>query len=51
MRYDARRVNLTTHTLVLEEVMKKFSILPIRFSTISDSYDESKILEILEKRI
>jgi hypothetical protein len=49
MRYDARRVNLTTHTLVLEEVMKKFSILPIRFSTISDSYDESKILEILEK--
>lgn len=49
MRYEARRVNLTSHTLVLEEVMKKFSILPIRFSTISDSYDESKILEILEK--
>ncbi|MFT4669270.1 MAG: hypothetical protein ACI9HJ_000842 [Ulvibacter sp.] len=49
MRYEARRVNLTTHTLVLEEVMKKFSVLPIRFSTISGSYDESKILEILEK--
>jgi DNA repair photolyase len=49
MRYEARRVNLTTHTLVLEEVMKKFSILPIRFSTISGSYDESKILKILEK--
>ena len=49
MRYEARRVNLTAHSLVLEEVMKQFSILPIRFSTISGSYDESKILKILEK--
>ncbi|MEI6141338.1 MAG: GvpL/GvpF family gas vesicle protein [Mariniphaga sp.] len=49
MRYEARRVNLTAHQLVLEEVMKQFSILPIRFSTISGSYDESKILTILEK--
>jgi hypothetical protein len=49
MRYEARRVNLTGHALVLEEVMKQFSVLPIRFSTISGSYDESKILKILEK--
>lgn len=49
MRYEARRINLTAHSLVLEEVMKQFSILPIRFSTISESYDESKILAILEK--
>ena len=49
MRYEARRVNLTAHSLVLEEVMKQFSVLPIRFSTISGSYDESKILKILEK--
>jgi hypothetical protein len=49
MRYEARRVNLTAHSLVLEEVMKQFSILPIRFSTISGSYNESKILKILEK--
>ena len=49
MRYEARRVNLTTHQLVLEEVMKQFSVLPIRFSTISGSYDEIKILNILEK--
>jgi hypothetical protein len=49
MRYEARRINLTAHSLVLEEVMKQFSILPIRFSTISGSYDESKILAILEK--
>jgi hypothetical protein len=49
MRYEARRVNLTAHSLVLEEVMKQFSILPIRFSTISESSDESKILTILER--
>jgi len=49
MRYEARRVNVTAHALVLEEVMKQFSILPIRFSTISGSYDESKIVRILEK--
>ena len=49
MRYEARRVNLTAHSLVLEEVMKRFSILPIRFSTISGSYEESKIVSILEK--
>lgn len=49
MRYEARRVNLTAHSLVLEEVMKKSSILPIRFSTISGSYEESKILTILER--
>jgi len=49
MRYEARRVNVTAHALVLEEVMKQFSILPIRFSTISGSFDESKIVSILEK--
>lgn len=49
MRYEARRVNLTAHSLVLEEVMKHFSLLPIRFSTISESLDESKIIKILEK--
>jgi len=49
MRYEARRVNLTAHQLVLEAVMKDFSILPIRFSTISGSYNETKILSILEK--
>jgi hypothetical protein len=50
IRYEARRINLTAHSLVIEEVMKQFSVLPIRFSTISGSYDESKILSILEKQ-
>lgn len=49
MRYDARRVNLTAHQLVLEEVMKHFSILPIRFSTISSTLNQNKIVAILEK--
>ncbi len=49
MRYEARRVNITAHELVLEEVMKEFCVLPIRFSTISDSYDQSKVIRILEK--
>jgi hypothetical protein len=49
MRYEARRVNLTAHQLTLEEVMKRFSVLPIRFSTISSTYDQSKIVRILEK--
>ncbi len=49
MRYEARRTNLLAHQLVLEEVMKNFSILPIRFSTISESYNQSKIVNILEK--
>lgn len=49
LRYEARRVNLTAHQLVLEEVMKRFCVLPIRFSTISDTYDQSKIKRILER--
>ncbi len=49
MRYEARRVNLTAHQLTLEEVMKRFCVLPIRFSTISGTYDQAKIVKILEK--
>jgi hypothetical protein len=49
MRYEARRVNLTAHQLTLEKVMKQFSVLPIRFSTISSTYDQAKIVKILEK--
>lgn len=49
MRYEARRINLTAHELVLEAVMKRFCVLPIRFSTISDSYDQLKIMRILER--
>ena len=47
--YEARRVNMITHEKVLEEVMKQFTVLPVRFSTISEYDDDAGILRILEK--
>jgi hypothetical protein len=47
--YEARRVNMIAHEKVLEEVMKHFTVLPVRFSTISEHDDDSGILKILEK--
>jgi len=49
IQYEVRRVNMTTHEKVLEEVMKRFSVLPVRFSTISEHNDDAGILKILEK--
>jgi len=49
IQYEVRRVNMTTHEKVLEEIMKNFSVLPVRFSTISEHDDDSGILKILEK--
>jgi len=48
IQYEARRVNMTTHEKVLEDVMKEFSVLPVRFSTISEHDDDAGILRILE---
>jgi hypothetical protein len=48
IQYEARRVNMTAHEKVLEEVMKQFTVLPVRFSTISEYNDDSGILKILE---
>ena len=47
--YEARRINMITHEKVLEEVMKKFTVLPVRFSTISEHNDDAGILRIIEK--
>ena len=49
IQYEARRVNMTTHEKVLEDVMQKFTVLPVRFSTISEHDDDTGILRILEK--
>jgi hypothetical protein len=49
IQYEARRVNMITHENVLEEVMKQFTVLPVRFSTISEHNDDAGILRILEK--
>ncbi|MCZ7664878.1 MAG: GvpL/GvpF family gas vesicle protein [Thermoleophilia bacterium] len=35
VRYEARRRNLMAHTRVLEEVMRDFTVLPVRFGTIA----------------
>jgi len=48
IQYEVRRINMTTHEKVLEEIMKKFTVLPVRFSTISEHDDDSGILKILE---
>ncbi|MDP2723556.1 MAG: GvpL/GvpF family gas vesicle protein [Bacteroidales bacterium] len=49
IQYEARRVHMIAHQKALEEVMKNFTVLPVRFSTISEQDDDSGILRILEK--
>lgn len=49
IEYQARRANMIAHENVLEEVMKQFTVLPVRFSTISEHSDDAGILRILEK--
>jgi hypothetical protein len=46
--YEARRVNMITHEKVLEEVMKQFAVLPVRFSTISENSGDEGVLKIIE---
>jgi len=40
---------MIAHEKVLEEVMKQFTVLPVRFSTISENSDDEGILRIIEK--
>ena len=47
VEYPVRRDNMMAHQKVLEEVMKKFTLLPVRFCTIAE--DEEKIKEKLLK--
>jgi hypothetical protein len=39
IEYDSTRRNMMTHQLVLEEVMKRFSVLPVRFGTTAADSD------------
>jgi hypothetical protein len=48
IQYDARRANLIAHEIVLEEVMKRHTVLPVRFSTITDTSDDAAVVRILE---
>lgn len=47
--YEARRVNMIAHEKVLEEVMRHLTVLPVRFSTISECSDDTGVLKILEQ--
>ena len=47
-QYEARRLNMIAHQKVLEKVMKNFSVLPVRFSTISPYDNDDAIVQILK---
>ena len=46
-KYSIARENLIPHERAIEEVMKAFTVLPVRFATIAA--DEEKVKRILEK--
>lgn len=45
--YAVSRENMLAHERAIEEVMKKYTVLPVRFCTIAQ--DEDKVKKILEK--
>jgi Gas vesicle synthesis protein GvpL/GvpF len=42
IEYENSRRNMMAHTLVLEEIMKEFDLLPVRFGTIAPDADTIK---------
>jgi len=48
MEYDSSRRNMMTHTRVQEEVMERYSILPVRFNTVAP--DAEKVPQLLKDR-
>jgi len=46
-KYSVARENLIPHERAIEEVMKAYTVLPVRFATIAE--DEKKVKTILEK--
>jgi len=47
-RYVVSRENMLAHEMVIEEVMKEFTVLPVRFCTIASDADE--IRNLLDRR-
>jgi hypothetical protein len=47
MKYAVSRENTIAHERAIEEVMKAYTVLPVRFATIAE--DEEKLKKILEK--
>ncbi|MEI6758099.1 MAG: GvpL/GvpF family gas vesicle protein [Chlorobium sp.] len=48
IQYEARRANMIAHQKVLEKVMEQFSVLPVRFSTITTQDNDESIIKILK---
>ena len=46
IKYPCRRDNMLAHEVAIEEVMKEYTVLPVRFNTIAE--DEEKVRKILE---
>ncbi|MDP2831603.1 MAG: GvpL/GvpF family gas vesicle protein [Candidatus Omnitrophota bacterium] len=44
--YSVSRENMLTYEKAIEEIMKKYTVLPVRFNTIAE--DEDKVQKILE---
>jgi len=47
IRYNVSRENMLAHEKAIEEVMKEYTVLPVRFATITE--DLEKVKKILEK--
>ena len=47
INYSVSRENMIAHEKAIEEVMKKHTVLPVRFCTIAE--DEEKVKKILER--
>ena len=49
MKYDSTRANMMAHETVIEQVMKEFTVLPIRFSTVTRKDSDSPVDDIQHK--
>jgi len=51
VEYERTRRNMMAHTLVLEEVMREYTILPVRFGVVAPSAEADKAIQkVLERR-
>ena len=49
MKYDNSRVNMMAHETVIEQVMKEFTVLPVRFGTVTRKDTDSPVGDIRHK--
>jgi len=49
MKYDSTRANMMAHETVIEQVMREFTVLPIRFGTVTTKDSSSPVEDIRQK--